>query len=159
MSVGLTTKSPECSQVHKLGAPTRCRRIRACVFFLETRARSSVARTTRTPRTACRLEASSCALKLRALRPLGASRHVSVCSVVRCERAPGNDPQTHSALPLARRCVRSTRLEEPATSFAFLLPLPCERSQPITETTASSGGGPSAVKVVHRVNELINSYV
>lgn len=53
----------------------------------------------------------------------------------------------------AWRCVRSTRPGEPATSFAFLQPLPSMRSQPIRATKESSGGGTNAFKVVRRVNE------
>lgn len=164
MSGRLTTKSPECAEVHKLGAPSYPVSENPSVrfMFLENCVRSSVARTTRTPQTACRLEASfshavRSALKLRALRPLGASRHLS-SALWWGVSAPG-ERSTDALRSAARRSVRSTRLEEPATSFAFLLPLPCKRSQPITDTTGSSRGGPNPVKVVHRVNELINSYV
>lgn len=59
----------------------------------------------------------------------------------------------------AWRCVRSTRPEDPATSFAFLQPLPSTRFQPITETTESFEGGTNAVKVVRRVKAIVNSCV
>lgn len=44
----------------------------------------------------------------------------------------------------AWRRVRSTRSEEPATSFAFLQPLPSMGFQPITANEHSSGGGTNA---------------
>lgn len=54
----------------------------------------------------------------------------------------------------AWRCMRSTRPEEPATSFAFLQPLLSMRSQPIRATKESSGGGTNAFKVVRRIHIL-----
>lgn len=54
-------------------------------------------------------------------------------------------------------CVRSTRPEKPATSFAFLQPLPCMEPQPIRAKEESFGGGTKAVKVVRRVNEIVNA--
>lgn len=46
----------------------------------------------------------------------------------------------------AWRCVRSTRPEEPATSFAFLQPLPSTRFQPITENTESLRAGQTLLR-------------